>query len=86
MNGKSLVIGVGGQQIVFKPNTAAVWVENLPTMKPPICPPPCTPNMNHFKALCKVVDSTIEPSITLAKFTAASRAEAGADYCPGGRV
>lgn len=86
-SGKSLVIRVGTQDIVFKPAAAAVSIENLPTIKAPRCPQPCTPTMNHFKALCKVVDATIDPTIALAvAFSPGTNVEAGADYCPGGRA
>ncbi|HMF94797.1 MAG TPA: hypothetical protein VKE96_10905 [Vicinamibacterales bacterium] len=82
-----LFINVGTQKIVFKPSAQAqVTVDNTPSVKPPPCSASCMPTMSHFKALCKIVDSTFEPTIELAKpFVPGSGFDAGADYCPGGR-
>ncbi len=86
--GSALVVNVGTSgKIVFLPNAnATVRVTNLPTGPLPICPAPCTPNMNHFAALASVVDKQFLPTITLASFTPIQGDDLGPDYCPGGSV
>jgi hypothetical protein len=85
-NGKSLTISAGASTIVFKPGAANAVVDNRPLVKSSPCGPGCTPNMNHFKAFCKVVDSNADPTITLAAFTPRQGDQAGPDYCPAARI
>ena len=86
-DGKSLAITVGTQSIVFKPASALVVMDNTPLVKAAKCLAGCTPNMNHFKAFCKIVDATFDPAIALAtSFVPGQGNDAGADYCPGTRL
>jgi hypothetical protein len=84
----SLAIQVASQPIVFKTGVdAKVSVNHLPSVQVPPCALPCMPNMDHFSALCKVVDATISPIIMASgPITQKVGALAGADYCPGGQV
>jgi hypothetical protein len=91
-NGNQLVIEVGSQKIYFKQGvTTQVLITNY--MSPmSSCPPPCTPNMNHFKAFLKVVDKQFDSAAYLVSYTAPSSAPGAGprgvepDYCPGSRV
>jgi hypothetical protein len=84
----SLAIQVASQPIVFKPGVdAKVSINHLPSVQVPPCTLPCTPNMYHFSALCKVVDATISPTIVASgPITQMVGNLAGADYCPGGQI
>jgi len=83
---KSRTITVDNVQIVFKPDVhAPVTISNVPPNIP--CGKPCKPDMDDFhfyRAL--VVNSKIDPTITLAKFTEPPQGNAGSNYCPGGRI
>lgn len=84
-DGRALSIQVGAQTIVFKAGaTINAQMENLP-VKGQVCPCP-PPNMDHFAAMAQLVDKSFVPTITLAGFKGIHGADAGTDYCPGGRA